>query len=225
MFTKTCSCIECIQRTICFENLSDKELMKIEEGLVNISYAPNEIIVKQGAFASNIYFIKEGMVKVYLENDNKKLILRLSKTGQLLGLEDLFADGLSSFTIAAVVPTSICIINFDDFKKIIQTNSRFSATVIKEITENNRKVLEKLCCFANKQLSSRIAEILIYLSEKIYNSDEFNISVSRQEMAEMTNMAVENVIRELTKLKQRGIISISGKNIQIHDKKALFKQI
>jgi len=68
---------------------------------------------------------------------------------------------------------------------------------------------------AHKYVNGRIADILIYLSEKIYKSTEFNLTLSRKELSEFAGCSQENIIHTLTRFNKEGIIKVEGKKITI----------
>ena len=70
---------------------------------------------------------------------------------------------------------------------------------------------------AHKQVHGRIADILIYFSQNIYQSPKFTLTQSRQEIAEFAGCSKENVIHTLRKFHEEGIIKIKGKQINILD--------
>ena len=61
------SCVVNNQHISCFDVLSEEEKEIIENHKVDIKYKKGEVIAKQGSFASHVVFLKEGLVKVFLE--------------------------------------------------------------------------------------------------------------------------------------------------------------
>ncbi|HSO78252.1 MAG TPA: helix-turn-helix domain-containing protein, partial [Bacteroidales bacterium] len=66
----------------------------------------------------------------------------------------------------------------------------------------------------------RLAEALLYFSETLFHSDDFEMVLSRQELGEMTNMAKESVVRILGELENENIIHATPRAVRIldHDK-------
>ena len=61
----------------------------------------------------------------------------------------------------------------------------------------------------------QVAYLLLYFSEDVYSSEEFDLPLTRKEMAEYVGMTTENVIRTLSEFRKDGILKIYGKTIQI----------
>ena len=66
-----------------------------------------------------------------------------------------------------------------------------------------------------KHLRGRVAHILLYFSKEVYHSEEFDLPLSRKEIAEYVGMTTENVIRTLSEFRKDGILKIYGKTILI----------
>jgi CRP/FNR family transcriptional regulator len=65
--------------------------------------------------------------------------------------------------------------------------------------------------------------MLLYFADEIYKSNEFELPVSRKEIAEFIGMTLENVIRTLSELRKDNILKIYGKEILITDRAKLEK--
>jgi CRP/FNR family transcriptional regulator len=74
-----------------------------------------------------------------------------------------------------------------------------------------------------RRLYGRVAYMLLYFADEVYHSNEFELPVSRKEMAEFIGMTLENVIRTLSDLRKDNIIKIYGKDIFIVDQARLEK--
>ena len=189
----------------------------MNDNKVEILYKKDETIIKQHSFASNIYFIKKGLVKIYLENVDRNLIIEIGGSGKMLGLTSLNHTKHYKFSVTAIEDVVLCQINMEVINKIMLTNNFFSCQVIANLNTSIEKILNKLYCVSQKQLNGRLAEALICFSDEIYKSRKFTLSVSRKDIADITNMATENVVRLLKEFSQKGYIELSGKNIEILD--------
>jgi CRP-like cAMP-binding protein len=72
-----------------------------------------------------------------------------------------------------------------------------------------------------KHLRGRIAHVLLYFAGYIYNTNEFELPISRKEIAEYIGMTTENVIRTLSEFRKDKIIKINGKIIEIINRETL----
>jgi CRP/FNR family transcriptional regulator len=64
-------------------------------------------------------------------------------------------------------------------------------------------------------MPGRIADVLIYLKEKVYETNPFHTTLSRQDLADMSGMSKESAIRILREFKDEGIVQVSGNDFEI----------
>ena len=72
-------------------------------------------------------------------------------------------------------------------------------------------------------MNGRLAENIIYLADEIYNADKFTTTLTRQELADMSSMTKESVIRALKGFKDEGILNCENDSFEILQKDALIK--
>ncbi len=82
---------------------------------------------------------------------------------------------------------------------------------------------EKLISLTHKNMHGRVADTLLYLANSVYNSSDFNTTLSRQDLADLSSLAKESYIRILKEFKDSGVIQFEGNNFKIIDQKALQK--
>jgi CRP/FNR family transcriptional regulator len=68
-----------------------------------------------------------------------------------------------------------------------------------------------------------MADILICLAQRIFKTDSFNLPLSRSDLAELTGMSTESVIRVMKDFKDDGLIQFEGKEIELLDIEKLLK--
>jgi CRP/FNR family transcriptional regulator, polysaccharide utilization system transcription regulator len=208
----------------CFEKLSDEELKLLESNRVEVTYKKGETLCKQGTFASHIMYICKGLVKVYVENDKDSLILKILPEGNLIGLTSLY-DGNNIFQYSAIAyqDSLVRLIDINVFRQLLKQNPDFANEVINILCENSIQTYGRFFCFTHKQSYGRMADILLCLACRIYKKNEFDLLLSRKELAELTGLSTERVIRIIKKFKDDGLISMEGKTFRILDHEKLQK--
>lgn len=182
------------------------------------NFKKGEIILKQGVKTAYLVFLTGGIVKFNFEDNNgKNLILTINKAPTLLGLANILNENVNIFSIIAIEDCRGCLLDLDKLKYLGMTDQSFMMGVLTMSTEMFRTSIYNFISLAHKQVNGRIADILIYLSRNIYHSGNFQLSLSRQEMAEFAGCSKENVIHTLRKFNAEGIITVTGKNIEILD--------
>jgi len=106
-------------------------------------------------------------------------------------------------------------------KNKAEQNAMFTMDMMTRISEATDKIIIENLLIRRKQLKGRVAHVLLYFANYIYQRDEYELPISRREIAEYIGMTTENVIRTLSEFRKDNIIKIFGKDILIVDKKRL----
>lgn len=212
------TCVSFVYENSCFDLLTPAEQELIITQSVLVSYKKGETLCKQGAFASHIMYLEQGLVKVYLEGNPKDLILTITPSGNLLGLQSLF-EGNSTFlySISTYSEAVVRLIDVQLFKQILRQNAAFSYRIINILNEGISQSYGRFFSLTQKQLHGRMADILLCLSRKIFKAASFDLPLSRADLSDLTSMSTESVIRILKEFKDDGIINIENKSISLTD--------
>ncbi len=200
----------------CFEKLTNEELLILEENNVFVTYKKGETLCKQNTLASHVMFLCCGLAKVYMENNSGSLILKVLPAGNILGLTALM-DGSNYFHYSAYAyqDCKVRLIDINVFKKLILKNSEFANEIINLLCKNLIQIHTRFFGYTQKQSYGRMADTLICLSCNIFEMSEFQLELTRRELAELAGLTPESVIRILSKFKSDGLISEEGKVIRI----------
>lgn len=211
-------------RIACFSELTDEQQELVEASKVTLRYKKGENICKQGSFASHIIFLKAGLVKVYLEGNPKNLILKITPPNSLIGLPSIY-DGNNTFLYSAstYIDSEVELIDIELFKKLIKDNAHFAYKVINTLNENTVQTYGRFYCLTNKQMHGRLADILLCLSQRIFRNEKFNLPLTRADLAELTGMSTESVVRVMKDFKDDGLIETEGKDIKLLNCEMLLK--
>ena len=201
-----------------YELLTEDEKQLIDEHSVSIIFKKGETVCKRGAFASHIYFLEEGLVKVYLEERNKNLILTLFTKNNLLGLSSVFeGNNKLPYSVSTYTDSRVRMIDIQVFRQLLQQNSEFSYRIINLLNEKTSQIYGRFFSLTQKQLHGRLADILLCLSNRIFKSKSFELPLSRADLGDLTGMSTESVIRMMKEFKDDGLIGMHCKNIELLD--------
>jgi CRP/FNR family transcriptional regulator len=212
------SCELCNERSPLFNLLSKEELKMVNADRFEVNFDAGENIVKQGTTASHMISLTDGMAKLFLEGiDKKNLILDIISPWRLFGGPGLFTDMRYHYSVTAITDCSACFIPAENVRQVIRSNPDFAEGIIKHCNKNSATNFERLISLTQKQMPGRLADTLLYLSQKVFNSLSFTLTLTRLEIGEMSNMTKESTTRILKEFEAENIISVNGKSIEIID--------
>jgi CRP/FNR family transcriptional regulator len=109
----------------------------------------------------------------------------------------------------------VCFITQKRFREAVRSNPDFAEKFIEHINRNAIYSFGRFADLTQKQMPGRVADALLYLSKEIFESQDFHLCMSRQDLADMTNLSKESVIRILKEFKTEEVIVLEGDHIQI----------
>jgi CRP/FNR family transcriptional regulator len=111
----------------------------------------------------------------------------------------------------------VCFVDLKVIKKLIAANGVFALDFFERISTVADSVIKTRIDINTRQLRGRIAYILLFFAKHIYSENQFNLPISRKEVAELIDMSTENVIRVLSEFRKDDLIQIEGKKIEVLD--------
>jgi len=189
-------------------------------------YKRGDTVYHEGHRGNGVYCINKGVLKLYKTGiDGKEQIIRFAKAGDLVGFRSVLSDEISCTTAKVIEDAVLCFIPAKLFVQLAKENSEFSMHLIrlscKELGEANKYILD----LAQKNLRERVAEVLLLLYDTfaLDKDNVIQVSLTREEVANIVGTATESVIRQLSDFKKEKVIDLKGRKIIINDLNKLKK--
>lgn len=214
-FIEKRNCLECDRSSDCFTQKIDFVDKFAEQQKVQISYRKGETIIKEGTYVSSVFYVLDGIVKVYLESPSKNVIVKLLKSNDFLGLTSLYGDHTYHYSAAALTNTIICSIEVEAIRNLLSESNIFTHEIVSWYCKNYNLMFTKCFDQGLKQLHGKLASTLLYLDGEEFKSEDIYACLSRKDIAELSGMAVESVVRILTEFSDDKIIEPTGKGFNI----------
>ncbi len=211
-----------------FENMPLDELEKLTANQTEQMYKKGEMIFREGAYSTGIFFILEGKVKKYkLDNNGKEQIIYVANRGELLGYHAILAEDRYPDCAAALQDSRIAFIPREDFLETLHHSKILSRLLLKTLSHEFAVLANSVTMFAQKSVRERLALQLIVLREKYKINFQagmpVEINMSRDDLASLVGTARENVVRVLSEFKEVQILETRGRKITILNVDALIK--
>ncbi|MBI5219026.1 MAG: Crp/Fnr family transcriptional regulator [Bacteroidia bacterium] len=221
---KSClyDCERCLLRLVAFQFVTKNEVDTLCRDAIQLKFEKGENILKQGNKFTHIVFLSKGRIKLnYQEANGKNVILTVVNSPNILGGANIFNEDLNIFSFTAIEECEACLLDVSVLKRLVLQNSNLTLKLLEFISNMFKDSIFNFISLAHKHVNGRVAEILIYLSKKIYRSDSFILTLTRKELSEYVGCSQENIINTLSKFHKEGIIKTEGKKIEILDFKKL----
>jgi CRP-like cAMP-binding protein len=208
-------CRLCGLKSPAAESLSMLELEKLELNCAQVAFKKGDVIFREGTLATNIAYLKSGLVKIHMKGPISDKILRLMRAPAYLGLPTTFGDKINNYSATALTESQICFISLDTFRDFIFKNGSFAYEIIIDLCRNELRDYQKYTNMSQKQLAGRLAEILLCISHEVFKSNKFELPLNNNELSDFISTSRESVSRLLNEFKKEGIIDINKKELTI----------
>ncbi|MDM8338320.1 Crp/Fnr family transcriptional regulator [Mediterranea massiliensis] len=191
------------------------------------SYKKNEIIHCEGERPTHLMCLLAGKVKIYKDGvGGRSQIIRMIKPVEYFGYRAFFAREDYVTAAAAFEPSVICLIPMTAIVTLVSQNNELAMFFIKQLSIDLGIADERTVNLTQKHIRGRLAESLLFLKES-YGLEEdgstLSIYLSREDLANLSNMTTSNAIRTLSQFATERLITIDGRKIKIIDEEKLKK--
>lgn len=208
-----------------FKYLTPEEKIELEDHLIKTEVQKNDYIFKEGDKPSGFITLEEGKVKIFKEGvGGREQILRMVKPGGFVGYRALIANENHNDSAVALEDSIIYIVDSDFFFNKLIKNSNISLRLLIKLAKELGFSNSRTVTLTQKHIRGRLAESIILLKEKYgIESDGQTIKayLSREDLANLSNMTTSNAIRTLSSFVIEKVIVIDGRKLKIIDSQKL----
>jgi CRP-like cAMP-binding protein len=215
---KPCICENCEFREVVFSYLDDESIEQLCDHKEEQSFRKGEIINHEGEKIINFKYLKSGLVKLYRRTPGgDEQVITITRPFEFVSNMSIFSEERYQYSVSALEDSVVCTVDLNFIKELFLRNGSFAMGLLTKISMINDKIIRQTLDIRQKNLIGRVAFVLLYFTNEIYNSRVFDLPVSRKEIADYIGMSTANVIRTLSDFKKEGIIRIFGKTIEVVD--------
>lgn len=204
-------------------------LMKCLDAQIR-SYKSEEYIFFSGDVINQVGIVLSGMVEIIKESvaGNKHIVAFLEPA-------DMFAEGIvctvnriSPVTVQVKENSTVLFIPYERIIKSCGNSCNFHISLIQNMMvvlgEKNVNLNRKLELLTLKGMREKIASYLLKESNE-RGSNMFQIVLNRTELADYLNVSRTSMCRELSRMKEEGIIDFYGQSFKILNQKRLAESL
>lgn len=208
-----------------WEPLNDEQREFLANHFIVQNYKKNEIIHCEGETPKYLMCLLSGKVKIYKDGvGGRSQIIRMIKPVEYFGYRAYFAKEDYVTAAAAFEPSIVCLIPMNAITTLVAQNNNLSLFFVKQLSVDLGIADERTVNLTQKHIRGRLAESLLVLKES-YGLEEdgstLSIYLSREDLANLSNMTTSNAIRTLSNFATERLITIDGRKIKIIDEEKL----
>lgn len=217
----TQSCGDCEWSDCCVNRALNRAESQKSHANRTIAYRKNNHLFRQGDGLDSLYFLRSGSAKsIVCTTEGIERIVGFHFAGDIVGFDGIMSKRHQSTTVA-LETAGVCRIPFARLKNESIGNADFWDEVLSSIGAAVAEKQNYALLLGQKSVHARFAAFLCQLSSKYASrgcsGEEFNLSMSRQDIANYLSMAVETLSRLISEFQQRGLIKVERRFVRIID--------
>jgi CRP/FNR family transcriptional regulator, polysaccharide utilization system transcription regulator len=200
-----------------FKKLTEEEFNRLNYEKTCSVYKKGTVLYREGSRLTGFYCVTKGIIKIFKTGiDGKEQIIRFAKKGEIIAYRSLLSQELACTTAKVIDEAVLCHIPYQTLLFLIQNNWQFSHHMLQIVCRELREANDYITDIAQKTVRERLAEVLLLLKENfdLDNQNTLQISLTREELANIVGTATESVIRLLSEFKQDNLIELQGRKIK-----------
>jgi len=202
-----------IQGIVLFSGLDENELEEVHDLAIRKTFRKGQVIFSQGEAAEGFYSLIKGRVKIFKVNlEGKEQILQFVSPGYPFAEAALFAGKTYPAGAQAVEDSAAYFFESDGFRKLIINRPTIAINMIVTQAGYLRRHARTIEDLALREVSGRLAG---YILEKTLDSSNFDLDISKSQLAARIGTVGETLSRTLTKLAEKGFIKVRGRHIEV----------
>ncbi len=212
----SCSCDNCELKELFVGSLEHDHMEAVCASKKENEYSVGEVIIKERTQIREFTYLKSGLVKLFRSDPSgSEQIITIAKPMDYVSLLSVFSNDQYNYSVTALEDSVTCNLNLENLREMMQENGGLALSLLQKMSRAADRIILDTLEIRKKHLRGRVAYLLLYFSENVYFSSEYDLPLTRKEMAEYVGMTTENVIRSLSEFRKDGILKIYGKTIHI----------
>lgn len=221
------ACRDCALCHHCMAKPLDKDSM---QALNDMTRHPKprhkgQHIYRQNDSFNTLYTVRSGAVKTYrIDEHGEEYITGFYLPGEIFGTDGM-AAGEHSNSAEAIDTTALCEISIHAFKENAKLYPELQDSLLSALSAEMFQRQQPLTYLHHKHVDERLATFLTDISTRLSfngrSNTEFNLPMSRRDIAQYLGMTEETISRVFSRFQKQKLLTAKRHNITICDRDAL----
>lgn len=211
-----------------FRSIDAEAIDRLSSICLEIHHDAGELIAQEESYASGIYIVQSGLVKIgkHGSSGGDKRILRFLSVGELFGLEAVVLGHTSHVQYAkTLLDTTLLFIERRNLLAFRDQHPQMCTDLTRWLAREVVMLEVKLTRAAVESIDRNLALLLLALAhnygQRVKEGVKIDLPVPRKTLAEMLGVSLESLMRSLKRFRERRLIATSGRQVTILDLESL----
>jgi CRP/FNR family transcriptional regulator, cyclic AMP receptor protein len=204
-----------------FGDLATDQLAQIAAVAVPRSFAPGQIIFREGDDSDTCYVVRDGHARATREHsDGRAITLANFGPGDIFGELAMFDDEQRSATLEALDRVDAIAILSADMRRLLREHTDIAVKLVVTLAARVRTLNDRLTRQSFQTVQSRVAQVITELVERARSegAGETDVLVvaTQAEVAQLAGSSRESASRFLAVLERAGVITQGRGKLTVH---------
>jgi CRP/FNR family cyclic AMP-dependent transcriptional regulator len=196
------------------------EIAKITASGTRTVLYRGELLFRRGTPQDGIYVVETGRIKVFYSGPSgRKITLAYWHPGTFVGVPDIFANGIHTWSGIAAVNSSVLHLSGETLRRMVATTPALAIGIIEGLSFKGRCYSALAQMLATRSAPERLAHLLFHLRD-LYGIQEANctrieVLFTHADFAHMIGVTRQWITTTFRRYRERGIMDLSGRHLVI----------
>lgn len=206
--------------------LGPEVLARLSERIALREVRRREVVYLPGDPGNSMFIVNGGRIKISkVTRDGKALTLNYVGPSEVFGETCLIEGGPREEMAEAMENSMITELERNDVEKLLQNHAQLGFQLTRILAQRRRELENKLETLVFRDVTSKLAELLLALAEEYGVEDSRGtmvaLKITHQELANLIGSTRETVSLTLSQFKRKRLICTEGRKVIISDAESL----
>jgi CRP/FNR family transcriptional regulator len=190
-------------------------------------YPTGSMLFSEGEPGRAVYVICKGSAKLSIASgDGKTLITHIAHAGEALGIASVFGGHEYKTTAETLEPTQVKVIRRDDFLRFVNNQIDACRRTCRQLSADADAANDHIRAIGlSHSAAEKLAHLLVsWCDENGHETDHgvrVQVLMTHHDISQLIGTSRETVTRLLKEFRQKGILSVKGSTMTVHNRTAL----
>jgi CRP/FNR family cyclic AMP-dependent transcriptional regulator len=224
------ACRERLSASGFLSGLSPSAAKAFESIKVTTTYPAGAVLFVEGEIPHGVFVLSSGRVKLSIGSaSGKVIILRIAKSGEVLGLHAVVSNVDFQATAQTIEPCKVSFVRGDEFLRFLRQYPQASLEAARQLSASYQEACEQLraiglCDSARKRVALFVLE-WAESGEVGEDGVRATLTLTHEEIGQLIGTSRETITRALGEFKSRRWIAIKGSALLVKNINALREMV
>lgn len=209
------------------QGVSAEAMALLAGGAERLHIERGATVFERDSQPTGLFFVVTGSVKLLsLGPNSRPRVVELFDAGNMFGEIGVFTGAAYRTWTQAIIPTELIHISRNRVMAAVSQDHQLSLRMLTAVATRTQRLIDSISCTSPSAANVRVAAYLLELQERSSRGDDQVIlPAPKGTIASLLNLSQESLSRVLRRMRDAGVLRVTGRRIRIQDREGLVSMI